>query len=73
MGALGMGNENVTGFYFDDEWARSGHGWAELNMKGTPLPFNASDCGAENAPFSSHFVLKTIVLSRQARDNRRKG
>jgi hypothetical protein len=26
MGVLGMGDRNISGFYFDDEWARSGHG-----------------------------------------------
>ena len=26
MGSMGMGNPNISGFYFDDEWARSGHG-----------------------------------------------
>ena len=30
MGRLGMGNTNITGFYFDDEWSRSGHGWASI-------------------------------------------
>ena len=28
MGALGMANENVSGFYFDDYWVQSGEGWS---------------------------------------------
>ena len=27
MGPLGMANPNVTGFYFDDYWLKSGEDW----------------------------------------------
>ena len=48
MGAeLGMGNPNVTGFYFDDYWIKSGEGWAS-GPSGLPVrgakDVNLSDC-----------------------------
>jgi len=47
MGALGMGNANVSGFYFDDYWINSGEGWANgpagLPYRGAK-DVNLSDC-----------------------------
>jgi hypothetical protein len=68
MGALGMGNANVSGFYFDDEWARSGHGWAELDPVGTPLPFNASDCGTGPSEIERHCLLDMGLAAADVAD-----
>ena len=69
MGPLGMGNANVTGFYFDDEWARSGHGWATLNLPGDPRPYNISDC-EDSGPseIEAHCLLDMGLTARDVHD-----
>jgi hypothetical protein len=57
MGPGGMGNENVTGFYFDDDWAGVS-GWLDGPSKTSPpKPFNQSDCGTGPSEIESHCLL----------------
>ena len=68
MGKLGMGNANVSGFYFDDEWARSGHGWATLDLAGKPIPFNISDCRTGPSEIEGHCLLDMGLTAEDVRD-----
>ena len=62
MGAQGMGNANVSGFYFDDDWLLSGQGWdrgpAALPRR-TAGDVNLSDCATGPSELESHCLLDT--------------
>ena len=67
MGVLGMGNAQISGFYFDDEWSRSGHGWASIRPPhffngGT---FNQSDCKNSGPSEIEEHCLLDMGLSEQ--------
>ena len=62
------GHVDTPGFYFDDEWARSGHGWAELDLVGKPLRFNASDCGTGPSEIEKHCLLDMGVSAEDVKD-----
>ena len=48
----------------DDEWARSGHGWATENLTGNPLPFNADKSYAGSAAmFAGGFSLSLALCA----------
>lgn len=68
MGSLGMGHPNVSGFYFDDEWARSGHGWATLDLTGKPLPYNQSDCHTGPSEIEQHCLLDMGLSAADVRE-----
>jgi hypothetical protein len=57
-----MGNANVSGFYFDDDWLRSGQGWdrgpAALPHR-TAEDVNISDCATGPSELESHCLLDT--------------
>jgi hypothetical protein len=52
----------------DDEWARSGHGWATENLTGNPLPFNQSDCGTGPSEIERHCLLDMGLTAEDVRD-----
>ena len=52
----------------DDEWARSGHGWATENLTGNPLPFNQSDCGTGPSEIERHCLLDMGLTAKDVRD-----
>ena len=62
MGGLGMGNENVSGFYFDDDWLLSGQDWSE-GPAGLPhrtaADVNLSHCATGPSELESHCLLDT--------------
>ena len=66
MGALGMANPNVTGFYFDDEWARSGHGWSSIRLPNffNGGHFNLSDCKNSGPSEIEEHCLLDMGLSK---------
>ena len=65
--ALGMGNANVSGFYFDDYWINSGEGWADGPSglpKRTVHDVNISDCKTGPSEIQID-CLKDMGLSKQ--------
>eukprot|EP00040_Diaphanoeca_grandis_P013021 m.65878 g.65878 ORF g.65878 m.65878 type:complete len:539 (+) comp23614_c0_seq1:190-1806(+) len=57
-GMDGLANPNVTGFYFDDYWAKSGEGWSH-GPDGLPPPtaINLSDCKTGPSEIEIHCLL----------------
>ena len=67
MGAHGMGNENVSGFYFDDWWAESGDNWYNGPLGLPPRnqnDINLSNSGTGPSEMESH-CLEDMGLSKQ--------
>ena len=52
LGPDGLGNPNVSGFYFDDAWRRVG-----FPFTWTGLDFNASDCNTGPSEIEQHCLL----------------
>lgn len=71
MGALGMGNPNISGFYFDDEWSRSGHGWSSIKPPRffNGGRFNLSDCkNSGPSEIEEHCLLDMGLSEQDAKD-----
>ena len=69
MGSLGMGNPNVSGFYFDDHWGGAGYEWSTLDiMKRQPVPYNMSACATGPSELNQFCLLDTGLTAEDVKD-----